>query len=91
MKQIQNLNYTENAVLLWMFGIAMFAGVLAVTGGLFASGLFQIVMLGLAVFLLSIVLAVFVVAILAPFIGNLIRGDDTNLEYPATDIERIDE
>jgi hypothetical protein len=91
MKKMPNLNYTENSVLLWMLIMSLVAGSMAVMGAIVFTGLIQIVLLGIAILILSIVFAVFTVAILSPFIANLIRGEETNLEYPATDKESIED
>ena len=71
--------------------MSLVAGSMAVMGAIVFTGLIQIVLLGIAILILSIVFAVFTVAILSPFIANLIRGEETNLEYPATDKESIED
>lgn len=91
MKKMPSLNYTENSVLLWMLTMSLVAGSMAVMGAIVFTGLIQIVLLGIAILILSIVFAVFTVAILSPFIANLIRGEETNLEYPATEKESIED
>jgi ABC-type bacteriocin/lantibiotic exporter with double-glycine peptidase domain len=91
MKKMPNLNYTENSVLLWMLITSLTAGGMAIVGSIFFEGVIQVVLMGIAILILSIVFAVFTVAILSPFIANLIRGEETNLEYPATDKESIED
>lgn len=85
------LTYSENPTLLWLTLSSLLAGVLAVGGYFVTSFILQVLMLGLAVLILSVNIGVFTVAILAPNVANMVKGEEIQPDYKLPMDKRIEE
>lgn len=84
------ITYSENSTLLWLFVASVVGSSLIVAAVLTGNMLAQIMLFGIGILILAVSIGVFTVAILAPNIANIIRGEEVQPDYELPDDESME-
>ena len=84
------ITYSENRTLIWLFIASIVGAGLILLGVFSANMLAQIIMFGLGILILAVSIGVFTVAIFAPNIANIIRGEEVQPDYELPDEESME-